>query len=175
MLGETSYLTILDREVGMNKREEETIEEMKHLCYLAGIDFAEFLEETKIVLKNKIKNLLTPNHEWFKEGKSFNRYWKFVEKMTGHQWRYTEVEYWYKLLRNPSETREEIPPSLRYQVIMRDKSTCQICGRKAPKVELEVDHILPWACGGPTVVDNLQTLCKECNEGKSDKCFEEDD
>lgn len=161
--------------VGMNIEKTKAIEKMKHLCYLAGIDFAGFLEETWVNLKNRLKNLLTPNQEWFKEGKSINSYWKFVEKMTGHQWEYADVDYWYKLLRNPSETKEEIPLSLRYQVLTRDKFTCQKCGRKAPKVELEVDHILPWACGGPTLLGNLQTLCKECNEGKSDKCFERGD
>jgi 5-methylcytosine-specific restriction endonuclease McrA len=68
--------------------------------------------------------------------------------------------------------REEIPPSLRYEVLTRDKSTCQKCGRKAPEVELQVDHIVSWSCGGPTVIDNLQTLCMDCNQGKSNKCFE---
>ncbi|MCC6294516.1 MAG: HNH endonuclease [Bryobacterales bacterium] len=35
-------------------------------------------------------------------------------------------------------------------------------------VQLEVDHILPWSKGGKSTIDNLQTLCSACNEGKSD-------
>ena len=49
--------------------------------------------------------------------------------------------------------------------------TCKICGAspaKDPNVELHVDHIKPWAKGGETVLDNLQTLCSKCNLGKSD-------
>jgi len=153
-------------------KEYQLIHEIKQLCNLAGIDFIAFLEDAKISLKNRIKELFTPNEEWFREGKSLKRYWEFLEKITGHEWKYEDVNYWYKFLRSPSETREDIPLSLRYQVLERDYFTCQKCGRKAPDVELTVDHILPWSCGGPTVLDNLQTLCKDCNLGKSNKCFE---
>jgi len=159
----------------MDKRELKSINEIMRLCHLAGINFEKFLEEVEVMLKNKVKSLSTPNETWFSEGKSLKRYWRFLEQMTGHQWEYKDVDYWYKLLRGPSETREDIPSSLRYQVLSRDKSICQKCGRKAPDIELEVDHILPWACGGPTVIDNLQTLCKECNLGKSNECFERGD
>jgi 5-methylcytosine-specific restriction endonuclease McrA len=158
-----------------DKLETKSIEEIRHLCYLAGIDFAKFLGEMRAELKNRILYLLRPNLIWFREGKSFERYWRFLEQVTKHEWKYEDVAYWYKFIRDPSETREDIPPSLRYQVLVRDKSTCQKCGRKAPNVELQVDHVLPWDCGGPTVIDNLQTLCKECNLGKSNKCFEGDD
>ena len=59
--------------------------------------------------------------------------------------------------------------SLRFQVLKRDNYTCQICGKQAKDgVQLEVDHIIPIAKGGKTVIDNLQTLCKQCNRGKRD-------
>lgn len=64
-------------------------------------------------------------------------------------------------------------PSLRmrYLVLQRDHFKCCICGRSPstdPSVVLVVDHKHPWAKGGETTCDNLQTLCKECNLGKSD-------
>jgi 5-methylcytosine-specific restriction endonuclease McrA len=34
-------------------------------------------------------------------------------------------------------------------------------------VQLHVDHIKPWSLGGETVAENLQTLCDQCNAGKS--------
>jgi hypothetical protein len=156
----------------MDKKEAKTIEGIRQLCHLAGLDFAKFLTELETELKSRVRDLLTPNEIWFREGKSFERYWKFLEHVTKHDWKYEDVDYWYKFVRDPCDEREEITPSLRYQVLVRDKSTCQKCGRKAPNVELAVDHILPWDCGGPTVIDNLQALCRECNIGKSNRCFE---
>lgn len=60
---------------------------------------------------------------------------------------------------------------LRFKVMQRDNFKCCACGSspaKDPSVELHVDHIIPWAKGGETEIDNLQTLCSKCNIGKSD-------
>lgn len=56
----------------------------------------------------------------------------------------------------------------RFQVIERDGFTCQYCGRKAPEVIIEVDHMIPVNCGGDDSFDNLITACRECNKGKAD-------
>lgn len=64
---------------------------------------------------------------------------------------------------------------LRFQVLVRDKSTCQLCGAspiKDPSVTLHIDHIIPWSKGGKTTLSNLQTLCSVCNLGKSDIIIE---
>ena len=56
---------------------------------------------------------------------------------------------------------------LRYEVLKRDSYTCRFCGSRAPDVFLEIDHVIPRACGGQDVASNLQVLCEECNRGKS--------
>lgn len=64
-------------------------------------------------------------------------------------------------------TKEEhVNPSLRFQVLARDKFCCQYCGRSAPDVKLQVDHIKPVAGGGTNDPKNLVTACAECNIGK---------
>lgn len=66
--------------------------------------------------------------------------------------------------------RSGISLSLRYKVFERDKSRCRICGCSVEDgVTLEVDHIVPVSKGGSNDIENLQTLCFECNRGKSDK------
>lgn len=53
----------------------------------------------------------------------------------------------------------------------RDDFKCRICGRSPavhPGTVLHVDHVHPWSKGGETVMANLQTLCDQCNIGKSD-------
>ena len=66
--------------------------------------------------------------------------------------------------------RELMSDSLRYDVLKRDNYTCRICGATAAEgAKLEVDHIKPVSKGGTTTMDNLQTLCRRCNRGKSAK------
>lgn len=65
-----------------------------------------------------------------------------------------------------------ISKSLRFEVFQRDNHTCQYCGRKAPEVELEIDHLIPVAKGGTDDFDNLITSCEDCNGGKSAKLIE---
>jgi len=59
---------------------------------------------------------------------------------------------------------------LRFTVMRRDGFRCVQCGRSPATqagVELHVDHVHPWSKGGLTVLENLQTLCADCNLGKS--------
>ncbi len=58
---------------------------------------------------------------------------------------------------------------LRWRVLQRDRFTCA-CGASPAFTSggvLHVDHIVPWSKGGETVLENLQTLCSDCNLGKS--------
>ncbi len=69
---------------------------------------------------------------------------------------------------DPSDSRH-IPLSLRYQILKRDSFRCVGCGA-SPSTKLgcvlHVDHILAFSNGGKTLVENLRTLCEECNLGK---------
>ncbi len=60
---------------------------------------------------------------------------------------------------------------LRFLVMRKDNFTCKLCGKTPalfPGLDLEVDHVVPWSKGGETEPENLQTLCRVCNSGKSD-------
>lgn len=59
---------------------------------------------------------------------------------------------------------------LRFTILKRDNFSCRKCGRspaKDPNIILHVDHIIPWSKDGETVIENLETLCEQCNLGKS--------
>jgi hypothetical protein len=62
--------------------------------------------------------------------------------------------------------------SLRFKILTRDAFRCQYCGRGAPAVLLQVDHVIPVSRGGRTTPDNLVTACRDCNLGKSNSILD---
>jgi hypothetical protein len=71
--------------------------------------------------------------------------------------------------KNPNITVRNFSKKLSFAIKLRDEFTCLACGRKPPEITLNVDHINPWAKSGKTTFENGQTLCRDCNIGKSDK------
>jgi hypothetical protein len=68
--------------------------------------------------------------------------------------------------------RSKMTPSLRYKILQRDNFRCCCCGVSAKDgAILEIDHIVPVSKGGKTEESNLQTLCRTCNRGKSNKIY----
>lgn len=55
-------------------------------------------------------------------------------------------------------SRRSASPSLRRALIARDR-TCTAPGCNRPHWMCEIHHIIPWAEGGPTNLDNLTLLC----------------
>ena len=70
--------------------------------------------------------------------------------------------------------RKPISKKIRFEVFKRDKFVCQYCGRMAPDVILEVDHIVPVAEGGTNDLLNLITSCRDCNRGKGKTTISDD-
>ena len=76
---------------------------------------------------------------------------------------------WTSTVKQKDVSKRNVPAKVRVQVLDRDNSTCQLCGATiADGVKLHVDHIVPLSKGGTNELDNLQTLCQDCNLGKSD-------
>ena len=70
------------------------------------------------------------------------------------------------------EQRMLLTKKLRTFIKERDNFTCCICGNSTheePNLLLEIDHIVPVSKGGPTIEENLQTLCWKCNRSKGAK------
>lgn len=67
-----------------------------------------------------------------------------------------------------------ISKKTRFEIFKRDSFTCQYCGRSAPDVLLQVDHIQPRSKGGTDDLLNLVTSCVDCNQGKKDRLLSDD-
>lgn len=76
---------------------------------------------------------------------------------------YAEAQSGHRTARAPSLRR-------RFRVLKRDNFSCRACGASPALTQglsLHIDHIIAWSIGGETVDENLQTLCEQCNLGKS--------
>lgn len=62
-----------------------------------------------------------------------------------------------------SPRRPAIPAAIRRAVRLRDGNTCQLCGGEVTEGDVDLDHILPWAQGGPDTVENLRVTHSQCN------------
>ena len=59
-----------------------------------------------------------------------------------------------------------ISGSLRYEVLSRSGSRCELCGISNQERAIEIDHIQPRSLGGTDAPENLQALCYKCNANK---------
>ncbi len=76
--------------------------------------------------------------------------------------RFNDHEIWNSLCK---VERGKVSNKMRFSIYDRDGHRCRKCGRFTN--DLEIDHIIPISKGGKSTYDNLQTLCRSCNQQKS--------
>jgi 5-methylcytosine-specific restriction endonuclease McrA len=54
----------------------------------------------------------------------------------------------------------------RLNIFARDKFTCQYCGGKPHRSQLNLDHVIPRSLGGRTTWENVVCSCVDCNRRK---------
>lgn len=73
-----------------------------------------------------------------------------------------------RLVRAVRRRKREIRFS-RYNVMVRDRFTCQYCGDVLRAKELTMDHVVPRSRGGATSWENVLSACRPCNGKKADR------
>ena len=68
----------------------------------------------------------------------------------------------------PKDPQRAFTYNERVVIWRRDNGICQgeECGKSITFDEMEADHITPHIQGGITIIDNGQTLCRQCNASK---------
>jgi len=88
---------------------------------------------------------------------------KYISSILGHSERYNENT----IIRR--HYMGFLPPRKKLRVLKRDNFRCKFCGKTANDTQLHIDHITPLSKGGSNNLENLQVLCAECNQAKSNK------
>ena len=57
----------------------------------------------------------------------------------------------------------------RHNIFERDHNTCQYCGQKFDRKDLNLDHVIPRDRGGETSWENIVCSCVPCNSQKGNR------
>ncbi len=61
----------------------------------------------------------------------------------------------------------------RHNIFLRDRNTCQYCGKTLASSDLNLDHVVPRSQGGGTTWENIVCSCLPCNKRKGGRRPEE--
>jgi len=61
----------------------------------------------------------------------------------------------------------------RANIFNRDQFTCQYCGERPGRTQLNLDHVIPRALGGRTSWENVVCSCVDCNRRKGGRTPEQ--
>jgi len=61
----------------------------------------------------------------------------------------------------------------RHNIFERDRNTCQYCGKRFDRRELNLDHVIPRDRGGTTTWENIVCACILCNTRKANRTPQE--
>lgn len=78
---------------------------------------------------------------------------------------YIEIHRDEKHIKREREKARELRKSSYFQNLLA-KGICYYCGKKFPREELTMDHIVPVVRGGKSTKGNVVVACKECNNKK---------
>ena len=125
-------------------------------------------------LDERMRILVTPSKTWFNDNalkydalatRLLDRPLQDEERRAAKTSLYSRVEARFK-----AEARENMTGDLaqKQRLLSESNSRCNTCGLPLSIKAVRVDHVLPLAEGGFNEANNLQALCEECNQGKSD-------
>lgn len=69
--------------------------------------------------------------------------------------------------------RSQHGKEIRKYIYDKANGCCELCGRKVLLPEMTIDHVVPLAMGGRDEIENMQCVCRMCNQLKDNLLPEE--
>jgi len=148
--------------------------------FLASEHFMKKFERAKALLSNKNGNpsyeavLEAALDEFLKDRDPENRKRRREQRERKREECREETQSKTSPPRGPkTEPSRHIPAVTRDAVFARDKGRCTFIGSTGKRCDathhLQVDHIVPYARGGTSAIDNLRLLCERHNKQESER------
>lgn len=135
-----------------------------------------FLDIRELVLKDIIERMKADNNFLIK----IKRYYfkhpddiatrKILKIMYGLTMSDKDIAWFNRCIRafcKKKSTRATISLEIKRQLLDHQNHKCALCGNDITLLNMHVDHIIPWDYVGDELEDNLQGLCSDCNQHKS--------
>lgn len=131
--------------------------------YPDNVSYETFCGFYKTELISTIKTVINSDEsEFILYSWAFDIFSNFI--IASNKWREHPVNPFSYGGRHP----RKFPDELRILKYLQQEGVCPCCNKRFNLDYMEGDHIYPWSKGGWTAWSNLQMLCKDCNNKKSD-------
>lgn len=70
-----------------------------------------------------------------------------------------------------SYNSRQLGDNIRAEIRARDGACCQYCNKQLVETDIQIDHVVPFCCGGSKESWNLVVSCRACNITKRDKVW----
>jgi hypothetical protein len=120
-------------------------------------------------------NRVTPTEEQFRDWKRNNdglmKFWSYANERLGCTLAQDDARDIWECIDLTLRTHER--RAFQFQdylmIAVHSDQCCEVCKRRPPKVDLEIDHILPCSRGGTEVAFNLRFLCELHNRSRGNR------
>ncbi|HVK60238.1 MAG TPA: HNH endonuclease signature motif containing protein [Bdellovibrionales bacterium] len=165
-VSKSEALKILKEETGMVVTATESWRELSD----GKVEVKTVLTEEAASLANELKGLLAHSHPQISNGelielalKALKREIDPTEKAKRAQAKITVPEQSQSVA-----SGRYIPATVRHHVWMRDAGKCTNCGSNHA---VQYEHIVPFALGGKSTIENVKLLCRNCNQRTAIESF----
>jgi HNH endonuclease len=162
-------MPLLPERDGKESKEPKETPEQMYVRAVETLKNTDFYDERKL-WRNMFFVLFSDPNKW-EELKDYNQQ-DVSCRIFGHACPVFFYSYDITETREDRRSSRYVPRDIMLKVVRRDNYRCRVCNVLVPDDEVEFDHIIPHAKGGPMTVENIRLLCRSCNRKKSDSMAE---
>jgi hypothetical protein len=151
------------------------LDEISILAQQLRLDTSLVYKEIYWALGEERINRVTPTEEQFIEWKrnadGLTRFWSFANGRLGSELSQDDIHDIWQCIDLTLRTSQRRSFSFQdyLMIAIHSDQCCDVCKRRPPEVNLDIDHVLPSSRGGGNLPFNLRFLCEEHNRSRGNR------